>query len=59
MLKINKKRGVTMQVDIKQLEEEIERLNKKIDYLEKLDRKNFLQILTLQNKIFDYERGIK
>ncbi len=48
-----------MQVDIKQLEEEIERLNKKIDYLEKLDRKNFLQILTLQNKIFDYERGIK
>ena len=48
-----------MQVDIKQLEEEIERLNKKIDYLEKLDRKNFLQVLILQNKIFDYERGIK
>jgi len=30
---------------------EIERLNKKLEYLEKLDRKNFLQVLTLQNKI--------
>ena len=36
-----------------------EGLNKKIDYLEELDRKNFLQLITLQNKIFDYERGIK
>ena len=42
-----------------ELIKEIERLNKKIEYLEKLDRKNFLQVLTLQNKIFDYERGIK
>jgi len=45
--------------EIRQLEKEIERLNKKIDYLEELDRKHFLQVLTLQNKIFDYERGIK
>ena len=36
---------------------EIERLNKKIDYLEELDRKNFLQLITLQNKVFDYERN--
>ena len=30
-------------------------LNKKIDYLEELDRKNFLQVIKLQNKITDYE----
>ena len=40
-----------------ELIKEIERLNKKIDYLEELDRKNFLQLLTLQNKVFDYERN--
>ena len=34
-----------------------EGLNKKIDYLEELDRKNFLQLITLQNKVFDYERN--
>tara|TARA_R100000426_G_scaffold4506_1_gene6869 strand:- start:466 stop:714 length:249 start_codon:yes stop_codon:yes gene_type:complete len=43
--------------DIEIYKEEIERLNKKIDYLEELDRKNFLQLITLQNKIFDYERN--
>ena len=32
-----------------------EGLNKKIDYLEELDRKNFLQVIKLQNKITDYE----
>ena len=32
-----------------------EGLNKKIDYLEELDRKNFLKIIKLQNKITDYE----
>ena len=40
-----------------ELIKEIERLNKKIDYLEELDRKNFLQLITLQNKVFDYERN--
>ena len=40
-----------------ELIKEIERLNKKIDYLEELDRKNFLQLLTLQNKVFDYENN--
>ena len=45
--------------DIEIYKREIERLNKKIDYLEELDRKNFLQLITLQNKVFDYERGIK
>jgi len=34
---------------------EIERLNKKIDYLEELDRKNFLQITKLQSVINNYE----
>ena len=43
--------------DIEIYKKEIERLNKKIDYLEELDRKNFLQLITLQNKIFDYERN--
>ena len=38
-----------------ELIKEIERLNKKIDYLEELDRKNFLQIIKLQNKITNYE----
>ena len=40
-----------------ELIKEIERLNKKIDYLEELDRKNFLQLITLQNNVFDYERN--
>ena len=37
--------------DIEIYKKEIERLNKKIDYLEELDRKNFLQVIKLQNKI--------
>ena len=45
--------------DIEMYKKEIERLNKKINYLEKLDRKNFLELITLQNKVFDYERGKK
>ena len=43
--------------DIEIYKKEIERLNKKIDYLEELDRKNFLQLIKLQNKVFDYERN--
>ena len=43
--------------DIELYKKEIERLYKKIDYLEELDRKNFLQLITLQNKVFDYERN--
>ena len=35
--------------------EEIERLNKKIDYLEELGRKNFLQVIKLQGIIDNYE----
>ena len=38
-----------------ELIKEIERLNKKINYLEELDRKNFLQITKLQNAIDNYE----
>ncbi len=45
--------------DIEIYKKEIKRLNKKIDYLEKLDRKNFLQIIKLQSIINNYERGIK
>ena len=45
--------------DIEIYKKEIERLYKKIDYLQELDRKNFLQVIKLQNKITDYERGIK
>ena len=37
--------------DIEIYKKEIERLNKKINYLEELDRKNFLQIITLQRII--------
>jgi len=40
---------------IKEYKEYIEKLEKKIDYLEELDRKNFLQLIKLQNKITDYE----
>ena len=36
---------------------EIERLYKKIDYLEELDRKNFLQIIKLQGIINNYENN--
>ena len=43
--------------DIEIYKKEIERLYKKIDYLQELDRKNFLQLITLQNKVFDYERN--
>ena len=41
--------------DIEIYKKEIERLNKKINYLEELDRKNFLQITKLQNAIDNYE----
>ena len=41
--------------DIEIYKKEIERLNNKIDYLEKLDRKNFLQIIKLQGIISNYE----
>jgi hypothetical protein len=40
-----------------ELIKEIERLNKKIDYLEELDRKNFLQIIKLQGVINNYENN--
>ena len=43
--------------DIELYKKEIARRYKKIDYLEELDRKNFLQLITLQNKVFDYERN--
>ena len=36
---------------------ELQRLNKKIDYLEELDRKNFLQITKLQRVIENYENN--
>ena len=36
---------------------ELQRLNKKIDYLEELDRKNFLQIIKLQKVIEKYENS--
>ena len=36
---------------------ELQRLNKKIDYLEELDRKNFLQIIKLQRVIEKYENS--
>jgi hypothetical protein len=37
--------------------EYIKELENKIKYLEELDRKNFLSILKLQNKIKDYENN--
>ena len=43
--------------DIEIYKKEIERLNKKIDYLEELDRKNFLQIIKLQGVINNYENN--
>ena len=43
--------------DIEIYKKEIERLNKKIDYLEELDRKNFLQIIKLQGIIDNYENN--
>jgi hypothetical protein len=43
--------------DIELYKKEIERLYKKIDYLEKLDRKNFLQIIKLQGIINNYENN--
>jgi len=39
------------------MKDEIQRLNKKIDYLEELDRKNFLQVIKLQNVIEKYENS--
>ena len=53
------------EIDIKLLREnvfismkdEIQRLNKKIDYLEELDRKNFLQVIKLQRVIEKYENS--
>mgnify|MGYP003114141642 CR=1 FL=1 len=43
--------------DIEIYKKEIQRLNKKIDYLEELDRKNFLQIIKLQRVIEKYENS--
>ena len=43
--------------DIEIYKKEIERLYKKIDYLEELDRKNFLQIIKLQGVINNYENN--
>ena len=43
--------------DIELYKKEIERLYKKIDYLEELDRKNFLQIIKLQGIINNYENS--
>ena len=43
--------------DIEIYKKEIERLYKKIDYLEELDRKNFLQIIKLQGIINNYENN--
>ena len=40
-----------------ELIKEIEKLNKKIDYLEELDRKNFLQVIKLQRIIDNYENS--
>tara|TARA_Y100000114_G_scaffold142278_1_gene148725 strand:+ start:65 stop:328 length:264 start_codon:yes stop_codon:yes gene_type:complete len=39
------------------MKDELQRLNKKINYLEELDRKNLLQVIKLQNKITDYENN--
>jgi len=41
--------------DYKHLLEGKEKLENKIKHLEELDRKNFLQLIKLQNKITDYE----
>ena len=43
--------------DIEIYKKEIERLYKKIDYLEELDRKNFLQVIKLQGVINNYENN--
>ena len=63
MKRINKKDNeIELIKEIERLNKKInffekleEGLNKKIDYLEELDRKNFLQVIKLQNKITDYE----
>ena len=39
----------------KEYKEYIKKLEDKIDYYQKLDRKNFLQLIKLQNKITNYE----
>jgi len=56
MSKQNKNVSLSIK-EFRNLLNKIESLNKKIDYLEELDRKNFLQLITLQNKVFDYERN--
>ena len=43
--------------DIELYKKEIERLYKKIDYLEELDRKNFLQVIKLQRVIDNYKNS--
>ena len=43
--------------DIEIYKKEIERLYKKIDYLQELDRKNFLQVIKLQGVINNYENN--
>jgi|TARA_R110002072_G_scaffold163185_1_gene315650 hypothetical protein len=40
---------------IKEYKKYIEDLEKKIDYLEKLDRKYFLEVIKLNGKIINYE----
>ena len=57
--------NITKEVKMKDIKEsvllsmkdEIQRLNKKIDYLEELDRKNFLQVIKLQRVIEKYENS--
>ena len=41
----------------KEYKEYVEKLEKKIDYLEELDRKNFLQVIKLQGVINNYENN--
>ena len=54
MSKQNKNVSLSIK-EFRNLLNKIESLNKKIDYLEELDRKNFLQITKLQNAIDNYE----
>ena len=65
MKRINKKDNeIELIKEIERLNKKInffekleEGLNKKIDYLEELDRKNFLQIIKLQGIIDNYENN--
>jgi len=65
MKRINKKDNeIELIKEIERLNKKInffekleEGLNKKIDYLEELDRKNFLQVIKLQRIIDNYENS--